>query len=103
MVDLGGYVIILVETKEKKVKLYGERNQRIKYTRTYSGQLHLGKHAFMRFVIDDKHDEVEVALARSFFIRFGSFDTLARLGARETYRDCEFVTLLLFPIRLCEC
>ncbi len=24
MVDLGGYVIILVETKEKKVKLYGE-------------------------------------------------------------------------------
>ena len=29
MVDLGGYVIILVETKEKKVKLYGERNQRI--------------------------------------------------------------------------
>ena len=25
MVDLGGYVIILVETKEKKVKLYGER------------------------------------------------------------------------------
>ena len=23
MVDLGGYVIILVETKEKKVKLYG--------------------------------------------------------------------------------
>ncbi len=24
MVDLGGYVIILVETKEKKVKLYGK-------------------------------------------------------------------------------
>ena len=101
MVDLGGYVIILVETKEKKVKLYGERNQRIKYTRTYSGQLHLGKHAFMRFVIDDKHDEVAPVQS----IRFGSFDTLAlaRLGARETCRDCEFVTLLLFPIRLCEC
>lgn len=24
MVDLGGYVIILVETKDKKIKLYGE-------------------------------------------------------------------------------
>ena len=24
MVDLGGYVIILVETREKKVKLYGK-------------------------------------------------------------------------------
>lgn len=24
MVDLGGYVIILVETKEKKIKLYGK-------------------------------------------------------------------------------
>lgn len=26
MVDLGGYVIILVETKDKRVKLYGEFN-----------------------------------------------------------------------------
>lgn len=24
MVDLGGYVIILVETKDKKIKLYGK-------------------------------------------------------------------------------
>lgn len=24
MVDLGGYVIIIVETKDKKIKLYGE-------------------------------------------------------------------------------
>ena len=24
MVDLGGYVIILVETRDKKIKLYGE-------------------------------------------------------------------------------
>lgn len=28
MVDLGGYVIILVETKEKKIKLYGKINLR---------------------------------------------------------------------------
>lgn len=27
MVDLGGYVIILVETKDKKVKLYGEQKK----------------------------------------------------------------------------
>ena len=26
MVDLGGYVIILVETHDKKVKLYGKQN-----------------------------------------------------------------------------
>lgn len=26
MVDLGGYVIILVETKDKKIKLYGRVN-----------------------------------------------------------------------------
>ena len=26
MVDLGGYVIILVETHDKKVKLYGKHN-----------------------------------------------------------------------------
>lgn len=26
MVDLGGYVIILVETKDKKIKLYGKYN-----------------------------------------------------------------------------
>ena len=28
MVDLGGYVIILVETNDKRVKLYGEENKR---------------------------------------------------------------------------
>jgi hypothetical protein len=33
MVDLGGYVIILVETKDKKIKLYG------KYTSCYNGSL----------------------------------------------------------------
>jgi hypothetical protein len=28
MVDLGGYVIILVETKDKKIKLYGKSTLR---------------------------------------------------------------------------
>ena len=28
MVDLGGYVIILVETRDKKVKLYGKNGSR---------------------------------------------------------------------------
>lgn len=28
MVDLGGYVIILVETKDKKIKLYGKQTTR---------------------------------------------------------------------------
>ena len=28
MVDLGGYVIILVETRDKKVKLYGKNRSR---------------------------------------------------------------------------
>lgn len=29
MVDLGGYVIIIVETKDKKIKLYGKCNHKI--------------------------------------------------------------------------
>jgi len=28
MVDLGGYVIILVETHDKKVKLYGKKTEK---------------------------------------------------------------------------
>ena len=31
MVDLGGYVIILVETNDKRVKLYGEKRFDIFY------------------------------------------------------------------------
>lgn len=31
MVDLGGYVIILVETHDKKVKLYGKKTKTNKF------------------------------------------------------------------------
>ena len=31
MVDLGGYVIILVETRDKKIKLYGMFSVRMKF------------------------------------------------------------------------
>ena len=42
MVDLGGYVIILVETKDKRVKLYGELIQTFSMNLTHFHDLFIG-------------------------------------------------------------